>query len=108
MSDRIPPLDSLAHNEAKLESFLCLLLEPSETLRSKLVPDVLERLQGQTPSSYREIIDAAQNIVRRWTVEDRENLISGHPLIGEVQGLSGLSSAEQGNHKPTPESVLLR
>jgi hypothetical protein len=108
MSERIPPLDSLAHNEAQLESFLCLLLEPSETLRSKLVPDLLESLQDQPPSSYTEVVDVAQNIVRRWKVEYREDLISGHPLIGEVQGLSGLSSREQGNHKPTPESVLFR
>lgn len=108
MSASIPSLKSLAHDEAQLESFLCLLLEPSETLRHKLVPEVLEDLQDRSPSSYREIIDTAQNVVRRWSVEQREDLISGHPLIGEVQGLSGLSSREQGNHKPTPEAVLLR
>lgn len=104
----LPSLQSLQQDQSELHRFLVLLLEPSEILSRKLVPDVHSKLQASAPSSYSQVLDACQVEVTTWSLEDRQNLIGGHPLIGEVQGLSLLSSKEQGNLKPTPEPVLRR
>lgn len=104
----LPSLQSLRQDQSELHRFLVLLLEPSEILSRKLVPDVHSRLQMTELSSYSQILDACEVEVTTWSLEDRQDLIGGHPLIGEVQGLSVLSSKEQGNLKPTPEPVLRR
>lgn len=104
----LPSLQLLQQDQTELHRFLILLLEPSEILSRKLVPNVHSKLQASALSSYCQILDACQVEVTTWLPEDRQNLIGGHPLIGEVQGLSALSSKEQGNLKPTPEPVLRR
>jgi hypothetical protein len=108
MTGSIPPLASLSNDNHELQEFLSLLLEPSDTLREVLVPEVFDQLKVKPPAAYGEILDICKATVQGWSYETKEDLISGHPLIGEVQGLSGLSSKEQGNHQPTPKPVLLR
>lgn len=108
MSPNNPNPDALASNPTELDSFLSLLLEPSPTLHNKLVPAVQAELQASSPTTYSQVIDVCDEVAKGWSFEDKEGLISGHPLIGEVSGLSSLSSKEQGNSKRTPDVVLQR
>ncbi|WWD08449.1 hypothetical protein V865_006561 [Kwoniella europaea PYCC6329] len=107
--DSILSLSSLASAPA-LESLLVLLFEPSTALRNLLVPSVLLRLtaRSEPPASYNELIDICQEVSSDWTWDEKAEFISGHPMIGEVKGLSKLSGKEQGNSTVTPKVVLDR
>lgn len=108
MDSRLPALDRLKGDADELKRFLVLLLEPSEILYLTLVPNVHKSLQSSDLSDYARVIDICRKEVDGWASKDKADLISGHPLIGEVQGLSSFSSKEQGNLQPTPEAVLRR
>ncbi|KAK6906653.1 hypothetical protein I204_00536 [Kwoniella mangroviensis CBS 8886] len=107
--DSVLSLSSLSSAPA-LESLLVLLFEPSTALRNLLVPSVLLRLtaRSEPPSSYNELIDICQEVSSDWTWDEKAEFISGHPMIGEVKGLSKLSGKEQGNSTATPKVVLDR
>ncbi|WVQ63270.1 uncharacterized protein L199_001421 [Kwoniella botswanensis] len=107
--DSILALSSLSSAPA-LESLLVLLFEPSTALRNLLVPSVLLRLtaRSEPPASYNELIDICQEVSNDWTWDEKAEFISGHPMIGEVKGLSKLSGKEQGNSTVTPKVVLDR
>ena len=108
MLPKIPASADLKTDQDELKRFLVLLLEPSDILYGKLVPNVHTKLQNFNLVDYAQVLDICENEVDGWTIEDKEGLISGHPLIGEVHGLSGFSSKEQGNLQPTPEAILRR
>jgi hypothetical protein len=105
---QVPTLSSISSDISQLDSFLSLLLEPSATLKQLLVPTIFSQLQRDDPTTYSSILDQCSVFVRSWDASSKEGLIAGHPLIGEVKGLSELSSKEQGNDKRTPEAVLRR
>ncbi|WVQ86043.1 hypothetical protein IAT38_008211 [Cryptococcus sp. DSM 104549] len=109
MSTTVPPIESCADAQT-LTTLLALLFEPSPPLHSLLVPSVLLRLtaRSEVPASYNEIIDICQEVASDWTWDEKAEFLSGHPMIGEVKGLSALSGKEQGGARPTPKPVLDR
>ncbi|WVQ95599.1 hypothetical protein IAU59_002696 [Kwoniella sp. CBS 9459] len=99
------------NSASALESLLVLLFEPSPALTNLLVPSVLLRLTARSdpPGSYNELIDICENVVKeQWTWEEKAEFVGGHPMIGEVKGLSKLSGKEQGGVVPTRKVVLER
>lgn len=106
----IPPLSSLTADPSQLDAFFSLVLEPSDILHRVLVPHVYERLQRLSAplESHDQVLRAGQEETQSWDNTQKEALISGHPLIGEVAGLSQLSSREQKNTLHTPPAVLKR
>ncbi|WVR08574.1 hypothetical protein IAU60_005629 [Kwoniella sp. DSM 27419] len=108
-SDSVLALSDLG-DAASLESLLVLLFEPSDALRLLLVPSVLLRLtaRSEPPASYNQLIDICQQVAGDWTWDEKAEFISGHPMIGEVKGLSKLSGKEQGGAVPTRPVVLDR
>ncbi len=91
-----------------LDAALSLLLEPSPILHSRLAPSLYARLAMSPPPSYHALVDACAANVGRWSDLDKEAFLRGHPLIGEVKGLSKMSGREQGGAVRTPEVVLKR
>jgi hypothetical protein len=91
-----------------LTSILSTLFEPSPPLNSLLVRSVLLRLTAADPpiSSYNKLVDICAEVAEGWTWEQKAEFLSGHPMIGEVKGLSALSGKEQGG--ATREVVLSR
>ncbi|WRT70648.1 uncharacterized protein IL334_007646 [Kwoniella shivajii] len=106
------PILSLSdlNSASALEQLLVLLFEPSEALRKHLVPSVLLRLTARSspPENYNDLVDICEGVASEWTWDQKSEFISGHPMIGEVKGLSKLSDKEQGNSSPTPKVVLDR
>lgn len=92
----------------RVSSLLCELFEPSSALTDVLVPAVLLRLSSSPapPESYNALIDICAEVVDEWTLDQKADFVSGHPMIGEVQ-LQGHSAKEQGA-SPTPKVVLER
>ncbi|ADV19789.1 hypothetical protein I305_00307 [Cryptococcus gattii E566] len=106
MSDDIPPLAAL-QNIDSLTIVLSTLFEPSPPLHTLLVPSVLERLSSPSlPQSYNQLIDICANVAEGWSWEQKGQFLSGHPMIGEVKGLSKLSGKEQSGGGATPKEVL--
>lgn len=109
----IPDKSTLRLEDARdanvLTNLLSLLFEPTEPLRSLLVPSVLLRLtaRSEPPSSYNELIDICKDVSGTWTWGQKAEFLSGHPMIGE-QKVSGLSGKEQGAGPVTPKVVLDR
>ncbi|ODN99484.1 hypothetical protein L198_03328 [Cryptococcus wingfieldii CBS 7118] len=104
----VPSLESLKDPSA-LTTLLALLFEPSPSLHSLLVPSVHSQLATSTRlESYNIIIDLCQATSSRWSWQEKADFISGHPMIGEVTGLSKLSGKEQGGGGATPKEVLDR
>ncbi|KAK4687190.1 hypothetical protein P7C73_g2933, partial [Tremellales sp. Uapishka_1] len=97
-------------DEQNLTALLSLLFEPSPPLHSLLVPSVLLRLVAAEapPTSYNHLIDICAQVAEGWTLPQKGEFLSGHPMIGEVQGLSKLSGKEQGGAVVTPKVVLDR
>jgi hypothetical protein len=95
--DPVLSLDSYRDAQS-LTGLLSLLFEPSEPLRTLLVPSVLLRLTASEPpvSTYTALVDICANVAEGWTWDQKADFISGHPMIGEVKGLSALSGKEQG------------
>ena len=91
-------------------SLLSLLFEPSPPLQNLLVPSVLLRLTARTepPESYNRLVDICADIAAGLTWEQKAEFLSGHPMIGEVTGLSAMSSKEQNAVTATPKVVLDR
>ncbi|KAJ7460641.1 Oxo-4-hydroxy-4-carboxy-5-ureidoimidazoline decarboxylase [Mycena latifolia] len=106
----LPPIDNV--DESHLASVLSTLLEPSEVLRSTLVPTLGASLaSGKRFVSYEDLLDAAIAQVASWDLPLRAQFIEGHPRIGETKNLSALSAKEQGavpTVAPTPPEVLAR
>lgn len=108
----LPPLDSLTSPE-QCTFLLSLLFEPSPALHNLLVPSILLRLTGDDPSAppknYNHVIGLCEEVAGGWTWEQKADFLSGHPMIGEVKGLSKLSGKEQGGGAvATPKVVLNR
>ncbi len=93
-----------------LDYTLGLLLEPSPALHNLLVPAIQPRIstESSTPTSYSDLINLCAEEIKTWNVDDKAAFLAGHPLIGEVKGLSALSASEQGGQVRTPEVVLKR
>ena len=124
MSTLPPLLDLLAsvHNsqspssaDSILATVLSLLFESSPTLLNRLVPEYARRLKGSSdsdlPTNYSDVVDQSLGLVHDWSWSNKAEFVGGHPRIGEVKGLSALSSAEQGQAgapAPTPPEVLAR
>ncbi|GAA5854189.1 hypothetical protein JCM3766R1_001475 [Sporobolomyces carnicolor] len=116
--DHLPPprISLLVHAPAPstLVPVLELLLEPSTSLSALLAPQLQARLADPDhakPTSYRELLDVAAEIVARWDVLDQADFVASHPRIGEVNGLSKSSESEQGTtsgQEPTSGHVLRR
>ncbi|OCF30738.1 hypothetical protein I316_07624 [Kwoniella heveanensis BCC8398] len=109
-TDSILALSDL-NSASALESLLVLLFEPSPALTNLLVPSVLLRLTARSdpPASYNELVDICEGVVKeQWTWDEKAEFVGGHPMIGEVKGLSKLSGKEQGGVVPTRKVVLDR
>ena len=121
----LPPLPDLlasVHNsqapssaDSILANVLSLLFESSPTLLNHLVPEYTQRLKDSSdsdlPTNYSEVVDQSLRLVHGWSWSNKAEFVGGHPRIGEVKGLSALSSAEQGQAgapAPTPPEVLAR
>ncbi|WWD20692.1 hypothetical protein CI109_105168 [Kwoniella shandongensis] len=105
----IPKLSALT-TPASLTQLLVLLFEPSSALHDHLVPSVLLRLTARNspPSNYSEVVDICEEVASEWTWDEKGEFLSGHPMIGEVKGLSKLSGKEQGGAVATPKVILDR
>ncbi|GMK54710.1 hypothetical protein CspeluHIS016_0112960 [Cutaneotrichosporon spelunceum] len=90
----------------RLTGLLGNLFEPTPSLRRVLVPAVLFRASTNPPKSYGELVDLCAQIGEGWDWDTKAEFIQGHPVIGEVKGLSAHSSKEQGSG--TPKVVLDR
>lgn len=98
-------------DESQIGPLLATLFEPTPTLHSLLVPQVLAQLsqtqsQAQVPSAS-ELIDISERLCDRWSWEDKARFLAGHPMIGEPK-VSGLSGKEQAAGPTTPKVVLDR
>lgn len=91
-----------------LDATLSLLLEPSPILHSRLAPSLYARLALAPPPTYNALIDLCAANIGKWSDMEKEAFLRGHPLIGEVKGLSKMSGKEQGGAVRTPEVVLKR
>lgn len=90
-----PDLASLSDAD-RLSALLWQLFEPTEVLRSHLVPALLLRLSAApTCPTYNQLIDMCAEIGDSWDWDTKARFIQGHPMIGEVK-LSGHSEKEQG------------
>ncbi|KAG9118656.1 hypothetical protein FRC07_006727 [Ceratobasidium sp. 392] len=105
----LPPLsESLKSDGSRgspLAQSLATLFEPSEILFAQVVPYL-----ANSPSqykSYKDLIDASTTRISQLPLAEQAQFIAGHPRIGEVSGLSALSTAEQAS-KATPPAVLAR
>ncbi|CAK9786068.1 hypothetical protein CC85DRAFT_309759 [Cutaneotrichosporon oleaginosum] len=90
----------------RLTALLGTLFEPTPPLRRVLVPAVLFRASTAPPASYAALVDLCAAIGADWDWDTKAQFIQGHPVIGEVKGLSAHSSKEQGSG--TPAVVLDR
>jgi hypothetical protein len=108
-SATLPPTPNVQDVNA-LDNTLSLLLEPSPALHNLLVPAIHSRISSTTsnPTTYSDLIDLCAEEIKSWDMEDKAVFLGGHPLIGEVKGLSALSNSEQGGPVRTPEVVLKR
>lgn len=104
----LPPLRDAYSSPKSLLSALSILLEPSASLKSHLVPALSASLSSSPPSSYDELVDLAEREVASWSQEDKADFLGAHPRIGEVKNLSAHSRKEQGNAQPTPPEVLAK
>ncbi|TXT04227.1 hypothetical protein VHUM_04225 [Vanrija humicola] len=102
----LPPLAALRTREP-LQAALSTLFEPTPALSDTLVPAVLARLDNP-PASYAALVDLCADAASAWSYEQKAAFVAGHPMIGEVKGLSAHSAKEQGGVKPTPAVVLAR
>lgn len=93
---------------AGLYEILSALLEPSTSLKERLVPALSSTLSGSQKElgPYSELIDLSEQEVASWSQDDKADFLGGHPRIGEVKNLSALSSKEQNNAQSTPKEVL--
>lgn len=104
-----PPIKEVFDSEStELRDVLILLFEVSDSLDNKLIPILREQVGQETcPNSYSELIDRCEHIVEnQFSCLERVNFLASHPRIGEVKGLSKLSSQEQGNQ--TDPEILAR
>ncbi|WOO79592.1 putative allantoinase 1 [Vanrija pseudolonga] len=102
----LPPLADLANNDA-LHSALSTLFEPTPALEHTLLPAVSARLSTSPAQSYGALVDLCAEVALQWDWGDKAAFVAGHPMIGEVKGLSAHSAKEQGV-KPTAPVVLAR
>lgn len=89
-----PPIDEL--NQLQVEDFgvaLRPLFEAAGALADALYP-------LRPFASYADLLDRAESVVQRMSVEDQVKVLNAHPLIGEdpdvVRQTSALSYREQG------------
>jgi hypothetical protein len=97
-------------DENQIGSLLATLFEPTPTLHSLLVPQVLAQTQTQSQAqvpSASELINISEALCDRWSWEDKARFLAGHPMIGEPK-VSGLSGKEQAAGPTTPKVVLDR
>lgn len=112
----LPTLAEAVSSRAALEQALCILLEPSTSLREHLVPALSTGLDNSSgggsaqsqPTTYADVVDAAEAEVATWSQADKADFLGGHPRIGEVKNLSALSSKEQSGATQTPPEVLAK
>lgn len=90
----------------RLTALLGNLFEPTPSLKRVLVPAVQFRASTNPPKSYGALVDLCQEIGADWDWDTKAEFIQGHPVIGEVKGLSAHSNKEQGTG--TPPVVLDR
>lgn len=88
------------------------LFEPSSTLFEFLVPSVMGIITANPASrvprrTYHALIDVAICELDGWPHGRQADFVGGHPRIGEIKGLSALSTSEQAAHA-TPPEVLAR
>jgi len=102
LSSKPEPGSSLAHA-------LTTLFEASPILFSDLLPGVASYIASSPspPASYTDLIGITLHVVSKWDAGLKASFIAGHPRIGEVKGLSHLSSQEQAA-RATPPEVLVR
>jgi len=108
-SFQLPPIKEIFDSEpTQLHDVLALLFEVSDSIDNKLIPILREQAGQETcPNSYSELIDRCEQIVEnQFSCDERVNFLGSHPRIGEVKGLSKLSSQEQGNQ--TDPEILVR
>ncbi|GAA6058716.1 hypothetical protein JCM10212_003404 [Sporobolomyces blumeae] len=91
------------------------LLEPSPPIPTLLAPQLYDHISrlapNERPTTYRDLVHLAQELVSKWDVLDQQEFVASHPRIGEVQGLSQQSESEQGTtsgQAPTSGHVLRR
>ena len=115
LGDDLPSLfeaitDASGDKDGPLARALAFLFEASPILYSDLVPGVVSFIRNspQAPIlSYFTLADASIYVVSTWSDDLQAQFITGHPRIGEVHGLSKLSSLEQAVMVTSPD-ILAR
>jgi 2-oxo-4-hydroxy-4-carboxy--5-ureidoimidazoline (OHCU) decarboxylase len=105
----LPPLTDALNSDGSrtspLAQSLALLFEPSEILFTHVIPYLAQHRSEY--NTYKDLIDASAARISQLPLYDQAQFIAGHPRIGEVSGLSALSTAEQAA-VATPPAVLAR
>lgn len=114
-SKELPTLEEIRSHPSAEDSPLALTLgiffETSPILSSILEPQISTTMATNPPSSYAALINTSLEALSKWGATAQASFIAGHPRIGEVKNLSGLSAKEQGGKPgvaPTPPEVLTR
>ncbi|TFY58200.1 hypothetical protein EVG20_g8244, partial [Dentipellis fragilis] len=108
----LPTLQEIANSDdltstGPLAGTLSTLFEPSPVLFSHLVPQLHGTLDRTSPLTYQTLISDAVRTISTWDQDLQASFIGAHPRIGEINGLSALSAAEQAA-RATPPEVLER
>jgi OHCU decarboxylase len=108
MSAAVPAvLSSLSPSE--LEPVLGLLLNAPSSSLPVLARGTCERLQtaegdrNGVSLSYGKLLRQARTTLDAWSRDQRAGFVHGHPRIGAVAGLEGLSQQEQSDRGTSPE-----
>ncbi|KAA1468836.1 hypothetical protein DENSPDRAFT_544640 [Dentipellis sp. KUC8613] len=108
----LPTLQAIASSDdltstGPLAGALSTLFEPSPVLFSHLVPQLHRTRDRASALTYQSLISDAARTIATWDPDLQASFIGAHPRIGEVNGLSALSAAEQAA-RATPPEVLER
>lgn len=79
MPSSLPPLQDLKITPATLLEFLNLLLEPTEIVTTKLVPELNESFKSRPIASYDEILSRGEALVANsWPMDAKVQFVEGH------------------------------
>jgi hypothetical protein len=101
----MPPEPSVASSSStELEHVLALLLNAPPSSLPQLVAGTRARISATEENhSYSKLLLFARETLDEWSTQERAAFVHGHPRIGAVAGLEGLSKQEQSDRGASPE-----
>lgn len=104
MPPELPPENQLVSaSKTQIRDIVQILLNAQEKNLDPLVNTLCsEKLSF---SSYDDLLAHAFAVVNAWPIEEQEAFVHGHPRIGAMESLAGLSREEQTAHGASPETT---